>query len=162
MTGGRAPTLRRACPVGMLQSSDTRAARVDTFQPSGACPNCERALLLPGRPARKERGQRARFPFVTMPVGPWRAAGVCARCSLLRPREAPMDVILTILIGLAAGLLISVLAPDLGPRTPARTGGRRIRGMVAGMLGALAVASLYVRLHGSGNDDGLTMALIAL
>jgi hypothetical protein len=73
-----------------------------------------------------------------------------------------MDVMLTILIGLAAGLLISVLAPDMGPRTVSRTGTRRIRGMAIGMIGAVAVSSTYVRLHGSGSADGLTMALIAL
>ncbi len=73
-----------------------------------------------------------------------------------------MDVMLWILIGLAGGLSVAALAPELRPPTRSAVARRRVRGMAAGLVGAVAAGYGLVLADPALRADRLTAGLGAL
>jgi hypothetical protein len=77
-------------------------------------------------------------------------------------QEVAMDVTLWILIGLAGGLSVAALAPAMEAPTRSAAARRYVRGMAAGLIGAVAIGYALVLADAALRDDGLTAGLGAL
>jgi hypothetical protein len=73
-----------------------------------------------------------------------------------------MDITLWILIGLAGGLSVAALAPEMEPPTRSAAARRHVRGMVAGLVGAVAIGYALVLADSALRADNLTAGLGAL
>jgi hypothetical protein len=73
-----------------------------------------------------------------------------------------MDVMLWILIGLAGGLAVAALAPEMGLPTRSAAARRHLRGMAAGLVGAVVAGYAFVLADPALRADTLTAGLGAL